>query len=224
MLCLTKGEVTEILNELNNLNLLVSVCRHDDVKQPPVCHEMVALRTNDTIRTNDTNDTNVVTKTIAPDKSAAPVSEIKKVFMESYQTEFGRPYPAWGAKENGMIAKWLKSTSLDTAKRLAALYPKWNDAWVTRQGHPLGILIAQYVQLDAWAGSSTKLIQKIAAGKAAETNLTKKAIAEETMKHGLEQKRRQRISNSENTTGLLGLVSSETTGGIPRKLVDDVSG
>ena len=153
-------------------------------------------RTNDTIRTNDT-DAGLPTGSSTTPKEPSHVSQVKKAFLESYKKEFKRDYPGWGAKENGMASKWLKSVSLDDAKRLCDLYPKWNDPWVTKQGHPLGILMAQYVQLDAWAQSTPQLIKKIAAGKAAENVDLKRAVDFEEMKRGLKHTatRQQTIEN-----------------------------
>jgi hypothetical protein len=135
-----------------------------------------------TIR-DDTYETNE--RSSSPPKLATPVSEVRDSFLESYKQEFKRDYAGWGAKENGMVSKWLKSVSLESAKRLCELYPKWNDPWVTKQGHPLGILMAQYVQLDAWAQNPKQLISKIAAGKAAENVDLKRAVDFEEMKRGL---------------------------------------
>jgi len=134
---------------------------------------------------------------LTPPKEPSPVSEIRESFLQSYKQEFKREYAGWGAKENGMVAKWLKSVSLENAKRLCALYPKWNDPWVTKQGHPLGILMSQYVQLDAWAQSTPQLIKKIAAGKAAENVDLKRAVDFEEMKRGLKHTatRQQTIEN-----------------------------
>lgn len=151
-----------------------------------------------------------------PPKGAAPVAELRDAFLEAYRKEFKRDYPGWGAKENGMASKWLKSVSLENAKRLAALFPKWNDPWVTKQGHPLGILVAQYVQLDAWAQSSKHLIQKIAAGKAAESVDLKRAIDFEENKRGLnytiQQQERESLADSREFQEQLPFRSSK---GIP---------
>jgi len=134
---------------------------------------------------------------LTPPKEPSPVSEIRESFLQNYRKEFQREYAGWGAKENGMVSKWLKSVSLENAKRLCELYPKWNDPWVTKQGHPLGILMAQYVQLDAWAQSTPQLIKKIAAGKAAENVDLKRAVDFEEMKRGLKHSatRQQTIEN-----------------------------
>lgn len=114
-----------------------------------------------------------------------PVTLVKNAFLESYRKEFKREYAGWGAKENGQAANWLKSVSLESAKRLCELYPQWNDPTVTRSGHPFGFLVSQYVQLDAWAHNPKQLIRKIAAGKAAENVDLKRAVDFEEMKRGL---------------------------------------
>jgi hypothetical protein len=145
----------------------------------------VSLRTDE--RTNDT-DERTDPKTPA---DAGSIPKVRDSFLEAYRKEFKRDYPGWGAKENGMVAKWLKSISLEEACRLARLYPMWNDPWVTKQGHPLGILVAQYVQVAAWASGSKQLIQKIAAGRAAENVDLKRAVEFEESKRGLEHRIKQ---------------------------------
>lgn len=132
---------------------------------------------------------------------STPVTLVKEAFFENYQKEFKREYTGWGPKEYRQATNWLKSVSLETAKRLCALYPKWNDPWVTKQGHPFGILIAQYVQLDAWAQNSKQLIAKIAAGKAAENVDLKRAVDFEEMKRGLKHTtaKQQALENLSST-------------------------
>jgi len=112
---------------------------------------------------------------------------VKNEFLESYKKEFGHDYPGWGAKENSQASSWLRSVPIAKAIDLCRLYPKWNDPWVTKQGHPFGILITQYVQLDAWAMSSEKRIQKIAQGKAMENVTVKRAIQREETKNGIRE-------------------------------------
>tara|TARA_R110000868_G_scaffold62962_2_gene189933 strand:- start:1446 stop:2384 length:939 start_codon:yes stop_codon:yes gene_type:complete len=174
----------------------------------------VSLRdeTDGTVRDGTRRTVRYVTNS-PPPQATAPVAELRDAFLESYRNEFKREYPGWGAKENGMAAKWLKSISLENAKRLCALYPKWNDPWVTKQGHPLGILMAQYVQLDAWAQSSKQLILKIAAGKAAESVDLKRAIDSEEMKRGLaakiQQRQRSDLGRSGRIPGQLSLATEE---------------
>lgn len=112
---------------------------------------------------------------------------VKNEFLQSYQNEFGHVYPGWGAKENSQAGSWLKSVPIAKAIDLCRLYPKWNDPWVTKQGHPFGILVTQYVQLDAWAMSSEKRIQKIAQGRAMENVTVKRAIQREETKNGIRE-------------------------------------
>jgi hypothetical protein len=173
-------KVHSALEKLKEMDCISMTSRARDVGVTSTIRPR-ALRTDE--RTDVTDETDE--RISPPIKSSAPVAELRNAFLESYKAEFKRDYPGWGAKENGMAAKWLKSISLENAKRLCALYPKWNDPWVTKQGHPLGILMAQYVQLDAWAQSSKHLIQKIAAGKAAENIDLKRAVDFEESKRGL---------------------------------------
>ena len=121
---------------------------------------------------------------------------VKNEFLESYKREFGHDYPGWGAKENSQASSWLRSVPIAKAIDLCRLYPKWNDPWVTKQGHPFGILITQYVQLDAWAMSSEKRIQKIAEGKAMENITVKRAIEREETKNGIREFVKQARNNS----------------------------
>lgn len=158
------------------------------------------------------------TKQAAPEVPT-PVTEIRDAFLESYRNEFGREYPGWGAVENSKVTAWLKSVSLENAKRLCGLYPKWNDPWVTKVGHPLGVLITQYVQLDAWARGSKQLIAKIASGKAAERVDLNRAVEAEEMKRGLSERIRAQNANdlehSQSRQGKLSLVTPAKVSRIP---------
>jgi hypothetical protein len=124
----------------------------------------------------------------------SPVTLVKKAFCESYEKEFSRSYTGWGAKEASQAKTWLKSVSLEKACELCRLYPKWNDRWVTERGHPFGLLTTKYVELDSWAHSHEKLIQKIAIGEAVKTNQLKRAIQREDLYAGV----RERIKEQEN--------------------------
>jgi ribosomal protein L13E len=104
----------------------------------------------------------------AEEKSATPTAQIRKSFLDAYRKEFGKDYPGWGAKENSQAANWIRSISLEKALEYCAFYPKWNDPWVTNNGHAFGILVSQYVKLDAWLSRPDQIIAKIAEGKAHE--------------------------------------------------------
>lgn len=128
-------------------------------------------------------------RTVAADASASgSIRKLKEAFFKAFRDEFKRDYPGWGSKENAQAKAWLKSVSLEMAIELSTIYPKWNDPWVTKLGHPFGILISQYVQLDAWAKSSKTLIKKIAAGRAAENIDLKRAIENEESSRGLRER------------------------------------
>lgn len=115
-------------------------------------------------------------------------SLLRNAFCLSFEWEFKRPYPGWGKKENSMASNLLKSLSIEKAVELAALYPKWNDPWVTKVGHPFEVFVKQYAQLDAWAYSHDLLIDKIAKGRVVETVDIKKAIEKEQSAYGFKRK------------------------------------
>lgn len=150
------------------------------------------------------------------DKS--PVTDIKYAFLESFKLEFGRMYPGWGVKENSQAKQWLRSVPIETAIRLCTLYPKWNDPWVTERGHTFGLLVAKYVELDAWAQSSDLLIEKIARGRAVRTNELKRAIEREDMRVGVEQRAKEIEGDNDSRANQRQLPSSGA-GGISQ--IDD---
>jgi len=146
-----------------------------------------------------------------PAVGPSPISEIRTSFLESFEKEFGRSYPGWGVKENGQAKAWLKSVSVETAKELCRLYPKWNDPWVTKQGHPFGILVAQYVQLDAWSKSHRILVDKIAKGRAVEAVDIKKAVQLEELDRGIQHT----YESSRDRHDGSGKLPHKTSDGIP---------
>ena len=77
------------------------------------------------------------------------VSTIRDTFLQSFKDQFGHEYPGWGAKENGMAKNWLKSVSMDQALLFVRAYVRWKDKFIIQKGHPFGLLVANYVQLDA---------------------------------------------------------------------------
>jgi hypothetical protein len=145
--------------------------------------------------TNVTNERNVYEKKARrrrpkekSDTEPTLGSRVRDAFISAYRSEFHRDYPGWGAKEAAQALNWLRSVSVERAIELCWLYPKWNDPWVTEQGHPFGVLVTQYVKLDAWAKSSTKLIAKIAQGKAAQKVDLERAVHFEEMRRGMESR------------------------------------
>lgn len=111
----------------------------------------------------------------APDQLASPISLISRTFKESYLKAYGKEYPGWGAKENGQIRQWLRSISKDQALVLAAAYPFWNDPFVSKRGHPFGLLITNYVALSSHLEKPNAVFQKISSGKRFETEQLEKA-------------------------------------------------
>lgn len=138
----------------------------------------------------DERDGRVKSKTSTPTARAVslptPVTEIKNFFFDSYRKEFNREYPGWGAKENTQAKNWLRSVSLEKAKELIELYPKWNKPFVVKTGHPFGLLTTDYVELEAWAKGHKQLVQKIAKGTAVQTIEVKRAVEKEEMNHAAE--------------------------------------
>lgn len=206
------------------------VIRIQEVARPPATAgdrarpRVVASATPTNVRDERTYErTNVCTEPIKkipkkrnpkPQQSDAvassPVTQLKESFFEAYRNEFGREYPGWGAKENVQAAAWLRSVSFDKARELSKLFVQWNDPWVTQRGHAFGILVTQYVQLDAWAKSSTHLIRKIAQGKAAEKVDLQRAIDLEEMKRGVESRQAaQDLSLGQSVQRQLSVASSE---------------
>lgn len=135
-----------------------------------------------------------------PDGSA-PSVQIRDAFFKAYRQEYGRDYTGWGPKEYTQANNWLRSVSLETAIRLCGIYPKWNNEFHAKNGHPFGPLTTDYVKLDSWAHSSTTMIKKIAAGKAAENVDLKRAIDTEENKRGLEHKIQQRFGGNPRVPG-----------------------
>lgn len=148
--------------------------------------------------------------------AVSPISVIRDCFLDSYKKEFGRAYPGWGAKENSQATAWLKSVDLETARNLCELFPKWNDPWVTRQGHPFGILVSQYVQVDAWAKGHRQLVSKIAKGKAIELVDISRQIKKQEFEHELQEKIRE---HSPSARGSGGALPDETEEGISRPAI-----
>lgn len=103
--------------------------------------------------------------------------------MEAYRKEFGKEYPGWGAKENGQASGWLKSVSLERALGYCRAYPIWNEPQISRLGHPFGLLIAKYVQLDAWLHHPDQIADKMASGRAYEKVLV---TADQNLKEMIE--------------------------------------
>lgn len=116
---------------------------------------------------------NCKVKNFADEKPS--VSEIGKTFKEAYKKAYGKEYPAWGAKENSQIKKWLASVGYDRALKLAEAYPFWNDPFVSKRGHPLWLLITNYVALDAHIEKPNAVFKKISDGKKFETEQLEKA-------------------------------------------------
>jgi len=112
---------------------------------------------------SNSSSNNCEIKNSAPEKS--DVSIVGKVFRESYKSSYGKEYPGWGAKENGQIKQWLKSISFEQAQRLAKAYPYWNDPFISKRGHPLGLLITNYVGLSTHIEKPNAIFEKISAGK-----------------------------------------------------------
>lgn len=159
---------------------------------------------NSPLRTYErTNETNVYAGGKETPKTAevkmSLTSRVRDAYLESFKKEFNRDYPGWGAKENAQAAAWLRSVSIEQAMELCWLYPKWNDPWVTEQGHPFGILVTQYVKLDAWAKSTPKLIEKIAQGRAARKVELDRESEREEMRRGVESRANTRTAQSEGS-------------------------
>lgn len=108
--------------------------------------------------------------TASTPNGVSQVTQIRDCFIEAYKKEFQKNYPGWGAKENAQAKSWLRSISIDQALEYCRHYPKWNDPWISRNGHPFGILVSQYVKLDAWSHRPESVIKKMAAGRVAEKN------------------------------------------------------
>jgi hypothetical protein len=199
LLNIRKSQIVKMLVELKVSGLILfddadlpSSRRHRDVIAQP----KVGLR-------DDTNERTIRDDTVAARAKAAPIpkskvevgptpiGQIRDAFLESYQKEFGHEYAGWGAKENGQTANWLKSVSLEKALDLCRIYPAWNDPKITSLGHPYGLLITDYVRLDAWSRSPERRISKLAQGRAAERVDIKRATEREESKRGLEYRFQQ---------------------------------
>lgn len=125
----------------------------------------------------DKEHKNIRDKSTEAEKPASGIAEIRKVFLESYRKEFGKDYPGWGAKENSQAKSWLRSVSLPKAIEYCQRYPSWNDVWVTKRGHPFGVLVSQYVQLEAFLNRPESVMKKMAMGRVAER--TAKVLTED---------------------------------------------
>lgn len=93
-----------------------------------------------------------------PDSGTA---QVRKAFVEGYQTKFGHEYH-WGAKENGLAAQWLRSIPFERAIWLIKWYLDWTDTWITKQGHPFGLLVTNVVKLEAVLNRGGKYFKAIA--------------------------------------------------------------
>jgi hypothetical protein len=80
--------------------------------------------------------------------SPSGVSEIKKAFCDGYKAKFGHEY-SWGARENGQAAQFLRTYAKDRAIWLIQWFIRWQDPFITKQGHPFGLLVSNVVKLEA---------------------------------------------------------------------------
>jgi hypothetical protein len=82
-----------------------------------------------------------------PKRGESHTAKIRDCFLEEYKKKFKHDYLNWGAKENGQIKNWLRSIALEKALELIPLFMRWNDPYVVKAGHPVGLLVTQHVRL-----------------------------------------------------------------------------
>lgn len=96
------------------------------------------------------------------------VAVVREAFLRSFRNTFGHDYAGWGAKENSLAKNWLKSVPLERALEYVAIYPKWKDKMIIRNGHPFHLLTGHYVRLDAHMRRYPKLVADLIASMARE--------------------------------------------------------
>lgn len=129
----------------------------------------------------------------------SPATQIRRAYFEAFEREFGTKPIGWGARENGQATQWVKSIPLQDALRLTALYPSWDDPYVSRAGHPFNLLIAKWASLDAWSTRADKLIDKVARGQAMEQIAVRRRGEEKELDFELNRRRRERDQDHDPT-------------------------
>lgn len=94
------------------------------------------------------------------------VIEIGALFRDEFQKRWGHEYPVWGAKENSQIKRALGSIAKDRLCALIAPYIAWNDPFVVRCGHSLGLFLTKIPELEAALRRPLQVEQAAAKGLA----------------------------------------------------------
>ncbi len=78
---------------------------------------------------------------VAPESPSAPPgagSEIRAAWFDAYQSNFGKKYSGWGAREAGQVTNLLKSWNAERIKELIPLFFRWRHQRVIDAGWPFG--------------------------------------------------------------------------------------
>lgn len=137
-----------------------------------------------------------LTKTATPTEPATPVGRLRDLFLSEFEKRWKREYPTWGAKENGQMARLLKSISEDRLGPLIRAYIRWNDPMVVRAGHAFGLLVTGIPRLEAALYSPIETGRAIGAGKAFEK------MIEESTRMDAEMEALSHVREIERTNGV----------------------
>ncbi len=196
------------------------------IKVPVEVHSLLLKlkKGNEPIHETISRHLSVKPTTVKKSKEPTHTAVLGRLFKEEYLKKFEHPYPAWGPKENGQLANWLKSVPFDYAESLIKLYMQWTNPFVVRSGHTLGLLVTRHVELAtdvARAKGKKNLLVKHEREK--EVIASYAAIERHEQENGNIQRSKDRISSVQDSTqgGLPGPSGDPFTGegafGLPDK-------
>lgn len=100
-----------------------------------------------------------------PKKAPTGVSEVRDTFLKSFESFHGHPYAGWSAKENAQAAMLIRAVSLEKAIQYAKIYPTWLNQFAVKSGHPFGLLLKSYVELESDLKRRAAKLAMMAEGK-----------------------------------------------------------
>ncbi len=81
------------------------------------------------------------------------------IFKNEWLNRYGVNYPSWSGKEAAQIKRWAVSVGLDKYESLIKAYFSWNDPYIVKAGHPLGLMVTQTTRLVSDMTRATEKIQ-----------------------------------------------------------------